>query len=85
MFKTCKGYKFWGCTVHSGAQNKRDGQQKFDGFCHFLPEPLILQISYVPHFKALTFSSLELQGQRARPPNKAAMPFLLQGTEYQEF
>ena len=59
---------------YSGAQNKRDGQQKFDGFCHFQPEPLGLGRRLVPHFKALIFSSLELQGQRARPRNRASMP-----------
>ena len=29
-------------------------------------------IQMIPHMKALIFSSLEPEGQRARPPNKAA-------------
>ena len=60
--------------MYSGAQNKRDGQQTFDGFCHFEPERLELGRKLVPHFKALIFSSLELQGQRPMPPNRGDRP-----------
>ena len=33
------------------------GKQKFDGLCPITLEPLVLQISYIPHWKALIFSS----------------------------
>ena len=47
---------------------------KFDGFWQFYQKVLKLLKSFIPHFKALIFSSLELQVQRARPPNKASTP-----------
>ena len=37
-------------------------------------EPLGVQRHIVPHLKALIFSSLEPEGQRAWPPNKATTP-----------
>ena len=36
----------------------------------------------ISHFKALIFSSLELQGQRARPPNKASTPIWMKMVEF---
>ena len=48
---------------------------KFDSFWQLSQKVLKLLKSFIPHLKALIFSSLELQGQRARPPNRAAAPF----------
>ena len=47
---------------------------KFDGFWRLSQKVLKLLKSFIYHLKALIFSSLELQDQRARPPNKATMP-----------
>merc|ERR1711981_920466 len=37
-------------------------------------QPLRVPKQMIPHMKALIFSSFEPEGQRAWPPNKAAMP-----------
>ena len=36
----------------------------------------------VAHFKALIFSSLDLQGQKARPPNKASTALELKTIQF---
>ena len=35
--------------IYSGAQNKRDGLQKVDGFCQIVPEPLVLRTATKVH------------------------------------
>ena len=69
-------------STYSGAQNKRDGLQKVDGFCQILPKPLVLHISLVPHFKALICGYLEPKKLRARPPNRASMPLKLKTIQF---
>ena len=43
-------------------------------FAKLCPHHKYKDTKLIHHFKALIFSSLELQGQRARPPNKASTP-----------
>ena len=45
---------------YTEARKDSPGKQKFDGLCLISLEPLVLQISYIPHWKALISSSLEL-------------------------
>ena len=47
---------------------------KFDGFWQLSQKVLKLQKSFIYHLKALIFSSLEVQRQSPRPPNKASTP-----------
>ena len=35
-------------------------KQKFDGFCQIFPKVIVLQKSYIPHWKALIFSFLDV-------------------------
>ena len=43
-----------------------NGKQNFDGFCLIVPKVLGLGTMLIPHFKALIFSSLELQEQHCK-------------------
>ena len=45
---------------YTGARKDPTSKQKFDGLCPISLEPLVLQISYIPHWKALIFSFLEV-------------------------
>ena len=46
--------------MYTGANKDPPGKQKFGGLCPITLEPLVLQISYIPHWKALIFSFLEV-------------------------
>ena len=46
--------------IYTDTRKYWPGKQKFDGLCPITLEPLVLQISYIPHWKALISSSLEL-------------------------
>ena len=46
--------------AYTGARKDPTSKQKFDGLCPISLEPLVLQISYIPHWKALIFSFLEV-------------------------
>ena len=45
---------------YTGANKDSPCKQKFGGLCPITLEPLVLQISYIPHWKALIFSFLEV-------------------------
>ena len=50
------------------------GKQKFDELCPITLEPIVLQLSYIPHWKALIFSYKEPELQGVWIPNKVAGP-----------
>ena len=59
---------------YTGARKDPPSKQNFDGLCPISLEPLVVQKSYVPHWKALLFSQYEPEGQGLWFPNRAAMP-----------
>ena len=61
-----KGNMFW----HPATFSMRN----LTVFAKLCPHHKYKDTKLIHHFKALIFSSLELQGQRARPPNKASTP-----------
>ena len=46
--------------VYTGTRNYPHGKQKFDGLCKISPKVIVLQKSYIPHWKALILSFLEV-------------------------
>ena len=46
--------------IYTHTRKYPPGKQKFGGLCPITLEPLVLEISYIPHWKALIFSFLEV-------------------------
>ena len=59
-YTLCKPLLLKQIHLYTGARKDPPGKQKFDGLSPISLEPLVLQISCIPHWKALISSSLEL-------------------------
>ena len=71
-----KGNMFWHPVTFS--------MRNLTVFAKLCPHHKYKDTKLIHHFKALIFSSLELQGQRARPSNRAATPLCDVGTIWQK-